>query len=393
MKKAIIVADLDLLRPLQHEKIPSVVLAYDKNSPVLYSRHCRDWRYMPPPYRDPQKALEVLLEVSQECDEKPVLFYAEDSLLNLLQRNRNTLRHHYHFLMPADRIAQSCNDKSKFAKLANDYKLPVPKQWSSREVDEGRDINELAFPLVIKPDTHIGWKKSSVIKAAGGRPSKIVLARNREEADVLLPLTREFCQNFVIQEFIPGAENQIYSYHAFANECFEPLGWYVGHKLRCYPSFGGESSLIELVHDTQVAKLGLEILKKLQICGPVKIDFKKDPRTGKIYLLEINLRFNLWHHLGASCGVNLPAISYRHFSGEIVRPSLEYNTSLRWINFERDIRAMIGDYLPSGAYSLKAYIRSLFLPKIYHLFAWNDPIPAIVSSFQKLRRQFSKPFA
>lgn len=366
------------------------MLLYHKNSPVRFSRYCHDYRVLPSPSQDPESALEVLLEVSGGCDEIPVLYYVEDSMLNLVQNNRTTLDRHYHLLMPDDSIAQACNDKAKFANFARVHGLPIPRQISSKEIEEGRDIHELGFPLVIKPSSHVGWFKSSAIKATGGNPSKIVLAKDRAEANTLLALTREFTKDFVVQEFIPGAENQIYSYHAFANENFEPIGWYVGRKIRCYPSVGGVSTYIELVHDMPLAELGRDILNKLRICGPVKMDFKKDPRTGAVYLLEINLRFNLWHHLGAACGVNLPVLAYRYFSGELVRQASCYRTDLRWMSFKYDMKAVVGDYLPSGECTALGYLRSLLTPRIHHVFAWSDPLPAVVSPFQTLGRQFAK---
>ena len=38
----------------------------------------------------------------------------------------------------------------------------------------------------------------------------------------------------------------------------------------------------------------------------LKIDLKKHPATKALYLLEVNLRYTLWNHLGAHCGASLP---------------------------------------------------------------------------------------
>ena len=53
------------------------------------------------------------------------------------------------------------------------------------------------------------------------------------------------------------------------------------------------------------------MLERLAFVGVVKLDYKRDPRTGRFYLLEVNPRFNLWNHLGAAAGVNLPLLAYR----------------------------------------------------------------------------------
>ena len=45
-----------------------------------------------------------------------------------------------------------------------------------------------------------------------------------------------------------------------------------------------------------------------------KLDFKRAP-SGRLYLLEVNARFNLWHLPGAVAGVNLPALVYADLAG------------------------------------------------------------------------------
>ena len=393
MKNAVIAGDLlELVRPLQQRGIAIIPLLHGKNSPLRFSRYCRDWRVLPRPSEEPQRALKVLLEVAGECAETPILYYVDDSMLALIQNNRTTLQRHYHFLMPDDATVRACGDKAAFVNFAHVHRLPVPRQISSKDIDEGRDFHELGFPVVIKPGTRVGWYESEAIRATGGKPSKMVLAKDKAEADTLIALTRKLTNDFVVQEFIPGGENQIYSYHAFANESFEALGWYVGRKVRSYPSLGGQSTCLELVHDEQIAQLGREILQRLRICGPVKMDFKKDPRTGTIYLLEINLRFNLWHHLGAACGVNLPLVAYLYFRGETVRQPSHYRTDLTWMDFKLDLQAVLGEYLPSGDCTGREYIQSLMMPKVHHVFAWNDPLPALFSYRQALWRQLGRLF-
>jgi hypothetical protein len=55
------------------------------------------------------------------------------------------------------------------------------------------------------------------------------------------------------------------------------------------------------------------------LTGGAKLDFKSAP-DGRLLLLEINPRFNLWHHLGAVAGVNLPALVYADLVG-LPRPA------------------------------------------------------------------------
>jgi D-aspartate ligase len=49
------------------------------------------------------------------------------------------------------------------------------------------------------------------------------------------------------------------------------------------------------------------VLARLGVRGVAKLDIKRDDR-GRLHLLEINPRSNLWHDPGAVAGVNLPAM-------------------------------------------------------------------------------------
>ena len=74
----------------------------------------------------------------------------------------------------------------------------------------------------------------------------------------------------------------------------------------------GWSSFLELVHDDDVARLGRHVVSRLGLKGVLKIDLKRDPRDGSLYILEVNARFNLWHYLGAVNGINLPKMVYEY---------------------------------------------------------------------------------
>jgi len=88
------------------------------------------------------------------------------------------------------------------------------------------------------------------------------------------------------------------------------VGEFAGRKLRTYPTSYGYSTALVTTAAEDVISLGREIVSKLGLVGVAKIDFKRD-LEGKLWLLEINPRFNLWHRLGAAAGVNIPALVFQ----------------------------------------------------------------------------------
>ncbi len=120
--------------------------------------------------------------------------------------------------------------------------------------------------------------------------------------------------DLLAQEMIPGPETKIESYHCYVDEKGTVVGEYTGRKIRTYPEALGHSTALTITNADDVAKLGRELVAKLNFSGVAKFDFKRAP-DGQLHLLEVNPRYNLWHYVGAVAGVNLPALVYGDLLG------------------------------------------------------------------------------
>ncbi|HEX2973120.1 MAG TPA: ATP-grasp domain-containing protein [Tepidisphaeraceae bacterium] len=147
---------------------------------------------------------------------------------------------------------------------------------------------------------------------------------------------------------------------------------------------------MELVHEPRLTQLGLEILAKLNYVGAVKLDFKKDVARDCYQLLEINTRFNLWNHLGAACGINLPYLACRDLYGYPNERLTHYQTGIRWLSFGNDFRGFLQDYHADGDLSWSQWLWSLRGPKIHDVFSWRDPRPWAVSMWRYLKAKWQK---
>ena len=111
----------------------------------------------------------------------------------------------------------------------------------------------------------------------------------------------------------------------------------------------------------------------------MKLDFKRDPRTGRFYLLEVNPRFSLWNHLGAASGVNLPLLAYRDLAGLPVAPAPPAKVGVRWLSLADDTRTFVRSFAPAGALSVLGWLASLRGPKVFDVFAWDDVSPFLMN--------------
>src|SRR6185436_11778180 len=100
--------------------------------------------------------------------------------------------------------------------------------------------------------------------------------------------------------------------------------------------------------------------------------------------LEVNPRFSLWNHLGAASGVNLPLLAHRDLAGRAAAPPPAPRAGVRWLSLADDARAFVRDYAPAGELTLGRWLASLQGPKIFDVFAWDDPSPFAMSALRAI---------
>lgn len=372
---AVVLGGLNLVRPLGIGGVRVVLATEGRHDVARSSRYVVRAVVLPPASSSDNPMLDVLLAegaaLSRRAGSRLPLFYGNDDQLHWLYRVADSLARHYLVLLNPPELGQMLIDKAKFHAGARERGILVPREFSWSNPEE---LAAHRGPVLIKPGQPMGWKDSP-LRAVLGAPAK---ARVFSSGGALLEWSEsQGCRDqLVVQEYVPGDDRQIYSFHGFADERSELLAWFCGRKVRTYPRSTGESSLLELVHMEELERVGREILGKFALRGPFKMDFKRDPGDGRFFLLEINARYNLWHYLGAVNGVNLPLVAYRYLlSGE--RPATQtYSTRYRWLNFRLDMHAfreLRGD--SRASLSTVAWVRSLLAPKVCRLFSWRDPAP------------------
>lgn len=376
---AVLCGDLNMLRCFTGLGIPTFVVSSNPDDFTFHSRYCHQKRVIADPQIEPDKTVQDLVELGQMFRERPVLLYSNDTMLLLISRNREFLGKYYRFLLPERDLIENLVDKTRFASLADSLGFPVPKTILSRQIRAAEEAKEyISLPCILKPNFHIGWFESRLILEEGGKPQKVLRANNFDELNDRYNKMKQFTDDFIIQEYIPGGADSIYSFHAYFDRHSEALAYYVGRKIRTYPKDSGKSTYLELVKEPEVVRLGVDILNRLKFVGSAKIDFKKDVETNRFYVLEINPRFTLWNYLGAVCGVNLPYVAYLDLVGETCKPQKDYRTGIKWLSFGNDLRAFIRDYRRNGDLSWGRWLRSYGSQKIYDTFSWRDPYPFVL---------------
>ncbi len=370
---------LNLIRPLGLAGIPAIVASPDPYEPALASRYCSGACRLPP-LRMHEAVTETLLtagdRLASALGRRIPLFYGNDDYLNLIYAIRDELAQHFLLMLNEPEVASSLIDKDRFEALARDRGLPVPRTLSWDDASP-HGLSYAKSPVLVKPKVKLGWDNSPIyLQLLGGRGKARVFESGREAMEH--PVVARHQDQLTFQEFIPGDDRNLWSFHGFADERGALLAGIVGHKLRTSPAFTGMSTFLELAHNEEVAAIGRRIVAQVPLKGVFKIDLKQDTASGRFYVLEINARYNLWHHVAALNGINLPQIAYDYLVQGARPPEMPYRTAFRWLCFRHDFHAY-RELASRGELSFGGWLYSLLASrKVYDLFSWTDPLPCLM---------------
>jgi predicted ATP-grasp superfamily ATP-dependent carboligase/thioesterase domain-containing protein len=375
---ACVIGDLSMVRALGRDGIPVAVATSDPASKVKLSRYCTAEVRTPSWVDDPEAAAAALIAWGSGQREAPVVFYQGDHDMLALSRARSRLAPHLRCVLPPAELVEALADKLRFAALAERERLPVPFTRMLRRGSAA--AAELArwdrFPCVLKPC----MRSPRFVQLA--QKQKAMRIRSRGAMDALHAVIESQEADFVLQEAIDGGEECIESYHVYVRPGGEVIGEFTGRKIRTAPRLYGFSTYVEITDNDEVRRLGRSVLERIGFSGVAKLDFKRDPRTQRLYLLEINPRFNLWHHAGAAAGVSIPALVYRDcLEPGSARPAGRARAGVRWINARDDWRAYQG--------STTRWLAEVLTAQVNESFLLRDPLPALDDMLGILQRKLA----
>jgi predicted ATP-grasp superfamily ATP-dependent carboligase len=367
---------MDLVRPLGLAGIRCAVVT-PPGSPSVYSRFTHAALYRDDLSEATEGLVDALVRFGAAEPEPPVLFYTEDSHLLLVSRYRHHLKAVFRFVLGDGHLIEDLVDKVRFHALAERLQLPVP---ATRRIPASAGLSslprlDLNYPIVIKPPT-----RGHAWSAIWGQ-RKALQVDSPAALHELWPRLVASGTDLLAQELIPGPESRIESYHVYVDEQGVIAGEFTGRKIRTRPSVFGFSTALEITEAADVTSQGRALVQRLNLRGVAKVDFKRGP-DGKLWILEINPRFNLWHHVGAVAGVNLPALAYADALG-LPRPTVRsVRAGVRWCHMWHDRSAARASDIPLAAWlswALRCEAKSAM--------AWDDPLPTLRGAWSLWRHR------
>ncbi|MBO2586080.1 hypothetical protein [Shewanella algae] len=262
-------------------------------------------------------------------------------------------------------------DKSYQYEVCEKIGVPYPRSKSIKISVSVNDFEKLKFPIIIKPITR--------------QDLSIKVFRNLylDSLDSLLQnlnLINTHLQNgveFLVSEFIPGDDTNIYAYTCFKDRNGDIKNEWAGKKLTQYPDNYGVVCSASNEFPDEVFEQGRKLVSELDVYGVIEPEFKYDYRENSFKLMEVNLRSMMWNKVGSASNVNLHVTLFNSAIGrEIIKYEQETKETIHTVLMLHEIPNLI---------TRKGYIKhfkhNLFGGKrrVWMIFDKNDIKPFLFS--------------
>jgi predicted ATP-grasp superfamily ATP-dependent carboligase len=371
-------AALSLTRSLGREGVAVHVLGTDGRPVVATSRHCSAFVDVGGEDGALARSLEWLEGAGPRCG---VVLPASDEGVELIVRHRDRLEAlGYRLPETAGAASLAMLDKSRTYELAREAGIDCPR---TLRVDSESDVEpiskEVGFPCALKPvHSHRFAKRFQV---------KVLFAHDADELREWIARTRALGLDMLATEIIPGPDDLNWAYRTYLDEDGEPLFGLTTRRIRSQPIHFGTNCYLVTEWNPEVADAGLGFLRAVGLRGLAYTELKRDPRDGRLKLIECNHRFGNAQEVVRRAGLDVAVFTYRRLLGQPTPPMDHWREGVRLWFPARDLKAA-RDYVRHGELSWWGWLRSLVRPRIYTpVLALDGPRPALAGIWAKVLRR------
>ena len=350
---------LGAIRSLGRAGVPVIALDHRASALGFRSRYCLGLR-CPHPDDEEERFVEFLVELGDALGSPAPIFPTHDEGLRAVARGRDKLGDRYLYPFPSWEALAPIQSKRGQLQAAGAAGIAVPQTRHPRSEEDARAVaEELGYPVLVKPSEPVGFRRRF------GRQA--FRCETADDVDRAYGQAVDF--EPMVQELIPGGDEELYTLGSYLDEGGEALGLFSGRKLLQSPPGIGTCRLGEARWVQEVVDQGLALLRELRFHGLSQVEFKRDPRDGRFKLMEVNPRLWQWHSLAAACGVDFPRIAYDDLLGRASAAARMNGDGRRW------------------AISLLQGERPLLVrpPYVDAVFALDDPKPGATQVYRVLR--------
>lgn len=355
-----------------------VLLLEEATSNASVSRFTRARQGWP---ADEAAQLELLRGLARREHRDWTIFPASDESAALIARHHDELGRSFRLTTPSWNTLRWAYDKRLTHEIADRAGVPSPRTIVPVDREDLLARN-WRFPVIIKPA--IKPETNALTAAKAWRVDNLdELTARYEEACLLVdPAT------ILVQELVPGGgAGQL----SFAALCVEgvPVASITARRVRQFPvDFGKYSTHVESIDAPEIEELSRRFLAATGFSGVIELEYKRDPRTSEPKLLDANGRIWAWHTLGARAGTDFPWLQWQLAHGVEIG-EWRARAGVRWVRGLTDVPAALR-LIRAGAIPPWALPAAYIPPVEFAIWAWDDPLPALLDAPLMARRARSR---
>jgi predicted ATP-grasp superfamily ATP-dependent carboligase len=313
---------LGVVRSLARGRVPIHLVARADDDIAAWSRYCS--AHVAGAF-DESSLLACLASVRSQLDENPFLILTDEEAVRTIARHRRSLAAMFRFDIPDVATTDTLENKIGFYELAQREGFALPKTVPLRNMSDIGNLREIDGPLIIKPAD-----KTAV---RGTPEERTMLVPDRADAEERCRHLLRCGANAVAQEWIEGADSDLYFCLFYADSSGDPLAIFTGQKLSSYPAGVGSTAICGAAPEAApiLEPIARKFARLVGMAGPGGVEFKRDRRNDRFVMIEPTVGRTDWQaEIATFSGVNIPLIGYRHATGEPAHDALSSNASVVW---------------------------------------------------------------
>lgn len=318
-----------------------------------------------------------------------VLIPASDYYVTLVSQNWKTLSKYFVLTTPPWGIVRYCIDKLLTYNMAEKAGIPIPQTFCPKN---GKELKKISEQIDFKNKSWILKSRSRALfprlqKGLFYKRKAVEIESKKDLLEQYIKTLETTGESMLIQEIIPGMPDKNVVLETILNYQSKPVVVFTNKKIRQHPLFFGFGSYRESIYEPSAINFGLNLLKTIRYYGMAYIEFKRDPRDGKLKLIEINPRFTSGISLAKACGINLPHILYNSFLNIECKVCQKYKIGVRWWHINYDLYTIFSNRtLLPWKETILDIISNIGRTKAFANFSMEDPFPFFISFSRYIRQ-------
>lgn len=368
---------LCLVRSFGKRGIPVYVVARP-DCLAIKSRYCTACWAVPEGRSEEEFWNALLLKQAPAPLQGSLIFPASDEALGWVADERAALAQRYRLDEAEPGMQRAMLSKLETLTLARQAGCPTP---AFHRVESLADLDSidasLMFPIMIKPvHSHLFRRHYPLDKYLMANDWKELRLRVKEMLDRGLAL--------IVTEMIPGPDDLQSAYFTYMTADGRELFRYTHNIIRRYPSNSGSACLTITRKMPETAEMGRRFFQGIGFRGMGHVEFKRDPRDGRLKIMECNARTSAAQAIVTKSGLDMPWLIYDYLVNGNFAPRDGYREGVRRWWFLLDLQAFL-ELRRRGKLSFPAWLHSVKGPPlVFPYFSLSDPVPFIHKAWRDL---------